>query len=652
MNKTKKTLAALAIAGMTLSMLPFNVFAAGTVPQRLAGITAPETAVAIAEQTGWTGTAILASSTSYGMVDALTAGPLASFLEAPILLQEAGSVLNEATKAELIKLEVKKVYVTSGTAVISQAVLNELAEMDITVVSLGGKDRFETSVNIANKMVELGASISKVAVAYGWLNQDALSIASIASAQTQPILLTEANSLPESVGEFLTENKSVISTDVIGGTAVISETVKAELPGANRYFGNTAYDTNVAVLKAFDDVLEYDKVFLANGETAIDALAGAPLAAQFNAGIVLTKGSANEGTEYASSKLSAASVVTALGGTAVISDSVLADIVAAQVAAEAKAAALVKIEGIVEGEDASSISVQDLLDAGVTKADVLEVNLEAYQTAISGAAELELDSTEEIQKLVTDVNVAEAVKAAEAKAEAIKKIDEITLVADASNVTVQDLITAGVNADDVIAANLAAYQTSISAAADSALNSTEKIQKMVTDVNAAKAAAAKAAAILKIDGIVLAADASSVTVDDLIVAGVTATDVIEANLAAYQAAIFVAENSALDSTEKIQKMVTDVNAAEAAKVSAARSAAILKIEGIVLAADASSVTVDDLIAAGVTAEDVIPANLTAYQTAISEAIDSALNSTEEIQKMVTDVNVAEAEAEAEAEVQQ
>ena len=68
MKKTKKALASLAIAGMALTMVPFNVFAAGTVPTRLAGTTAAQTAVAIADQTGWTGTAILVSSASYGMV--------------------------------------------------------------------------------------------------------------------------------------------------------------------------------------------------------------------------------------------------------------------------------------------------------------------------------------------------------------------------------------------------------------------------------------------------------------------------------------------------------------------------------------------------------------------------------------------------------
>ena len=561
MRKTNKVLTTLAIAGMLLSSLPLNVFAEGTVQSRLYGETASQTAVAIAEQTGWTGTAILASSASYGMVDALTSGPLAAFLKAPIFLQEPGDVLNPDTKAELEKLAVTKVYVTSGTAVISQAVLNQLADLDITVIPLGGSDRFETSVNIAKKMVELEAPVTKVAVAYGWLNQDALSVAAIASANNEPILLTEKNTVPASVKAFLTTNTSIVATDVIGGTGVISVTSKDQFPSPTRYFGNTAYDTNVAVLKAFDNVINYDNVFIANGETAIDALAGAPLAAKYNAGIVLVNGTTNEGTTYASGKISASSVVTALGGTAVVPESVLNDIIAAQTSAN-QTAAIAKIDGIVLGEDSAAITLQDLKDAGVTAADVLEANLVAYQTAISAAADLALDSTVTIQEMVTDVNTTQA--AAATLTTSITKIDSIVLGEDATAITLQDLKDAGVTAADVLEANLVAYQTAISAAADLALDSTAKIQEMVTDVNTAQAAAATlTTAITKIDSIVLGEDAATITLQDLKDAGVTAADVLEANLEAYQAAISAAADLALDSTVKIQEMVTAVNTAEA-----------------------------------------------------------------------------------------
>lgn len=291
-------------------------FAAGTVPTRLAGTTAAQTAVAIADQTGWTGTAILASSASYGMVDALTAGPLASYLKAPILLTGAGATLDADTKAELTKLNVKTVYVTSGTAVISQAVLDQISAMGITVVPLGGIDRAATSVNIAKKMT----GVTKVAVANGL--QDALSIAAIASASNEPILLTDKDAVPASVSAYLAANSTITATDVIGGTGIISDAVKATLPSPTRHAGNTAYDTNNQVIQDFSSSLDFNNVYVANGVTGIDALAGAPLAAQTKSAIVLTNGTVPAAATFVHSKLAADSVVTALGGTAVVSETV------------------------------------------------------------------------------------------------------------------------------------------------------------------------------------------------------------------------------------------------------------------------------------------------------------------------------------------
>lgn len=130
-------MASMVISSLSLTMVPFNAYASTAMPTRLAGTTAAQTAVQIADQTGWTGTAILASSAPYGACDALTAGPLASYLKAPILLQGSQDKLDRDTKYELQKLNMTKVYVTSGTAVIKQSVIDELKGMGITVVPLG-----------------------------------------------------------------------------------------------------------------------------------------------------------------------------------------------------------------------------------------------------------------------------------------------------------------------------------------------------------------------------------------------------------------------------------------------------------------------------------------------------------------------------------
>jgi len=381
MKKTKKALASLAIAGMVMTMVPFNAFATGTIPTRIAGTTAEQTAVAIAAQTGWTGTAILASSASYGMVDALTSGPLAKLLNAPILLQGPGEVLNADTKDELSKLNVTKVYVTSGTAVISQAVLNQLTDMNITVVPLGGVDRFETSANIAQKMVDLGAKVSKVAVAYGWLNEDALSIASIASNAAQPILLTEKGAIPASVTKFLAANTGITSTDVIGGTAVISDAVKATLPNATRHYGDTAYDTNSQVIKDFASSLNFDNVFVANAETAIDALSGAPLAAQTKSPIVLTDGVNSPAVaSFTFSKASANTVVTALGGTAVVPEPVRVAVSLGQVSVAPGTLAIVSVSALDDTNTFLQIDFSKAVTTGLAPSDINIKNAKTGET--------------------------------------------------------------------------------------------------------------------------------------------------------------------------------------------------------------------------------------------------------------------------------
>jgi len=334
MKKTRKVLASLTIASMVMTMVPFNAFATTVLPTRLAGDTAAQTAVAIANQTGWTNdTAILASSASYGMVDALTSGPLATLLKAPILLQEPGTVLNADTKAALVNLKIKKVYVTSGTSVISQEVLNQVIAMGITVESLGGNDRFDTSVKIADKMIAEGATVSKVAVTYGWKCQDALSIASIASAATQPIILTPKTGLTDSAKAFIDRNVGIKSADVIGGTGVIDDTVLSQLTSATRHAGITAYDTNDQVIKDFAGSIQFNQVYLANGVTGIDALSGAPLAAQNSSAIVLTDGvTAPVAGAFVKTKMASDSVVTALGGTFVVPEKLRTDLKPAPVA--------------------------------------------------------------------------------------------------------------------------------------------------------------------------------------------------------------------------------------------------------------------------------------------------------------------------------
>lgn len=305
--------------------------AASTSFTRIGGTDQYDTAAKIAEQ-GWTGTSdnvVLSSGMSSTLVDALAAGPLAAQLKAPILLTDGGQALNSSAKVELLRIKPKKVYITSGTAVIQSTVLDELRAMGITPVSLGGFDQYETSVNIAQEMITLGATVSKVVVVAGWMAPvDALSVSSIASSLGIPILATTQGSLPPSTKSFLSEQSGITDFYVIGGTAVVGNGISGSLPGTvHRFAGMTKYDTNLEVLKGFAAKVQYNKVYVANGETFVDALSGAALATLTHSPIVLSQSEwSNSMTDFL--KLNHLQNVIALGGAVAVPDGVMEQLTA------------------------------------------------------------------------------------------------------------------------------------------------------------------------------------------------------------------------------------------------------------------------------------------------------------------------------------
>lgn len=326
-------------ACLTMASVLSPTMAAASVVQTVSNTTSIygydqyETAAKIA-QNGWTGTsdyAILAAGMPANLIDALAAGPLAARLNAPIILTE-GNSLTRSAKAELTRLKAKKVYVTSGSAVIKQSVLDEIKAIGTVseVKALGGMDASETSVNIAKEMANQGAKINKVVVT-GGAGSDALSVAAIAGSQGMPILYTRGNTLSTYVKTYLESFQANIKqTYVIGGSAVISEAVKAQIPGTvERYSGRTQYDTNIEVLKNFVGA-KNKTTYVANGETMVDALAGVPLVVKTNGLILLTGKTLPEASKsYAQSNLSAN--VIGLGGDAVVSGGVLTDLASAEV---------------------------------------------------------------------------------------------------------------------------------------------------------------------------------------------------------------------------------------------------------------------------------------------------------------------------------
>lgn len=286
---------------------------------RLAGEDRYRTAVAISRQ-GW-------QSSDYALIvrgddfaDALCAGPLAGKYKAPILFTEKYS-LNPYTLQELQRLKVKNVVIIGGYGVISGYIDQNLYSAGILKVErIYGKDRYETSVEIAKR---LGSK--EIALANARQYADALSVSAVAAVKGFSILLTPPDSLPEVVRQHLT-NYRIERAYLIGGEEVISKEIEKQLRAPVRLAGENRYETNAAILDKFAGDLDFQRIMVAAGEgksTYTDSLAGVALAARTNSPLILSGRKLADSTKsFLEKKISVASKMIILGGIQAIPPSV------------------------------------------------------------------------------------------------------------------------------------------------------------------------------------------------------------------------------------------------------------------------------------------------------------------------------------------
>ncbi|PYZ95912.1 hypothetical protein CR205_16165 [Alteribacter lacisalsi] len=242
------------------------------------------TAVEISRE-GWNDGAnhvVLARSDSFS--DALAGSPLAHQYDAPVLLTNPNQ-LHEETFDEIERLGADTITILGGENAISPAVEQELADAGYNTDRIAGENRFDTSVEIAERVMDLGGSeFDQVVVANGQNFPDALSVAPYAALNGSPILLTRTDRLSDGVGEYAGEFNRTL---VVGGEAAVSSEVKAQLPAPERAAGENRYETAVEVVNYFN--IPSAKAYMATGSNFADALSGSALAAKNSAPIMLVR---------------------------------------------------------------------------------------------------------------------------------------------------------------------------------------------------------------------------------------------------------------------------------------------------------------------------------------------------------------------------
>lgn len=289
---------------------------------RIAGADRFETSVAVSRSQWSDGepeVVVVASGEDFP--DALSAGPAAASLNAPVLLTGRDRV-PEAIVEEIQRLQPDRVVVTGGPAAVSDEVVAYLGRFATRVDRVAGADRFATSRAIADYAFDK-AEVAMVATGASF--PDALS-GGAALQGKGPLLLVDggAGKAGAETVELLNglDSKRV---SVLGGTAAVSDGVQEDLERSlaaqvDRVSGPTRYETSAAINAG----VMSKRAFLATGMNFPDALSGAAVASAIGAPLyVVMPGCVPEAifTQLATRSLAR---ITLLGGTGALDDHVAA----------------------------------------------------------------------------------------------------------------------------------------------------------------------------------------------------------------------------------------------------------------------------------------------------------------------------------------
>ena len=233
-------------------------------------------------------------SNGYAIPDGLAATPIASYYKSPLLLVEKSSI-PYSTQNEIKRLGAKNVIIIGGASVVDYSVERQLNNLGITKITrLGGATRYETSLQVAQYIDQNLYDVENIAVANGYGEADALSIAPVSGRDRMPIILVESNNIPSSVYNWI-KSEDLNNAYIVGGTTAISDNVlnninaitKQDISG-NRLGGSDRYATNAKIIERFYGSVT-ENVYVTEGLELADALSAGPISAISNSPVVISE---------------------------------------------------------------------------------------------------------------------------------------------------------------------------------------------------------------------------------------------------------------------------------------------------------------------------------------------------------------------------
>lgn len=164
-------------------------------------------------------------TTSWGYADALSASSFAYAKQAPIFLTNYDDgTLSSATLETIRSKGFKRVIIVGGTSVVSPEVEQTLSAWGIANVErVAGETSYDTSLQLAQKLLSMGLRANNMGIATGLDYLDALCGAALCGRYDSVIVLADDTN-SSAVETFMDQNRMAIkSYAIFGGNAAVGE---------------------------------------------------------------------------------------------------------------------------------------------------------------------------------------------------------------------------------------------------------------------------------------------------------------------------------------------------------------------------------------------------------------------------------------------
>jgi stage II sporulation protein D len=202
----------------------------GIITRRLAGGDRYATAGAIAVAGGTSDEVVVTLGEDWP--DAVSASSLAALVDGPPTLLVQRTVVPEATVQAIRDLGATRATVVGGTAVVAEAVVDELEQLGLQVTRLAGPTRYATAAAVATAALQRRTGTVPLVVASGTGFADALPAGALAARLGGVLVLAPLRALDDgpATRDFAAANRGRLDGGVVvGGTAAISARVETEL---------------------------------------------------------------------------------------------------------------------------------------------------------------------------------------------------------------------------------------------------------------------------------------------------------------------------------------------------------------------------------------------------------------------------------------